>query len=378
MKDISLREATLFTLKRHHLIDRAPKDDAIGVIDDILGLNAQGALNYNISLWNRVSGLENDFISRALYENRSLIRSWLMRDTVHIVPSTSFHTLRRALRDSLMREWNRWTVKTGRKDDTSSWEPYYARILEALEGGPQTMAEIVRHVERSGGVDRATISRIVREMSLTGLVCHATSKGPWYHNTEHKFARVDRWMPKPANEITEREAGAYLAEMYLEAYGPASVSDFAYWSGMRVREAAPIFEQISGSIEKVRIEGKRGKYLILSRDANALSQMGEGPSWVRLLPQFDALIMGHRDKSRFLDPQLKGEVFLPRANVAATILVNGQVKGTWNIRKKKEWELALSPFHRPESDERELVEREIDDLRRFTGFDIDVVWNRLS
>lgn len=257
MIDISLREATLFTLERHHLIDRAPKEDAIEVVDDILGLNAQGALNYNISLWNRVSGLENDFISRALNEDRSLVRSWLMRDTVHIVPSTSFHTLRRALRSSLIREWNRWTVKTGRKEDSSSWEPHYAGILEALESGPQTMAEIVHQAGRSGEDDRATISRIVREMSLTGLVCHATTKGPWYHNAEHAFARVDRWLPEPSNDITEREAGARLAEMYLEAYGPASVSDFSYWSGMRVREAAPIFEQISGSTEEVRIEGKQ-------------------------------------------------------------------------------------------------------------------------
>jgi len=251
-------------------------------------------------------------------------------------------------------------------------------LLEALEGGPQTMAEIVRQVGRSGEDDRDTISRIVREMSLTGLVCHATTKGPWYHNAEHTFARVDRWLPEPPNDITEREVGTCLAEMYLEAYGPASVSDFAYWSGMRVREAAPIFEQISGSTEEVRIEGKRGKYLILGGDTDALSPAGEVPSWAKLLPQFDALIMGHRDKSRFLDPQLKGEIFLPRADVAATILVDGQVRGTWSMRKKKEWELALSPFHGPESDERELVEGEIDDLRRFTGFDIDVVWRRPS
>ncbi|UCD45377.1 MAG: AlkZ family DNA glycosylase [Candidatus Bathyarchaeota archaeon] len=378
MIDISLREETLFTLERHHLIDRAPNEDAIEVVDDILGLNAQGALNYNISLWNRVSGLENDFISRALYEDRSLVRSWLMRDTVHIVPSTSFHTLRRALRSSLMREWNRWTVKTGRKDDPSSWEQHYAGILEAIEGGPQTMSEIVRQMVRSGEGDRANISRIVREMSLKGLVCHATTKGPWYHNTEHEYTRVDRWLPEPSNEVTESEAGVHLVEMYLKSYGPASVSDFAYWSGMRVKEAAPLFEQISDSTDEVMIEGKRGRYLILSRDADAISQMGDRPPWVRLLPQFDALIMGHRDKSRFLDPQLKGDVFLPRADVAATILVDGQVEGTWSMRKKKEWELALSPFHGPEPDEKELVEGEIDDLRRFTGFDIDVVWSRPS
>ncbi|MCW3979413.1 MAG: winged helix DNA-binding domain-containing protein, partial [Candidatus Bathyarchaeota archaeon] len=83
--EVAPETAAHFTLLRHHLLQRAPREKAIEVVSDILGLNAQGALNYQISLWNRVADLDREFIPQALHEDRSLVRSWLMRDTVHIV-----------------------------------------------------------------------------------------------------------------------------------------------------------------------------------------------------------------------------------------------------------------------------------------------------
>ena len=66
--EIDLETAVHFTLGRQHLLERAPPDDAIAVVDDILGLNAQGALNFQLSLWNRVSELSHDFLPHALFD----------------------------------------------------------------------------------------------------------------------------------------------------------------------------------------------------------------------------------------------------------------------------------------------------------------------
>jgi hypothetical protein len=53
-------------------------------IDDILGLNAQGALNYQLSLCARVRDIDPMFIGESL-KRRALVRTWMMRNTVHIV-----------------------------------------------------------------------------------------------------------------------------------------------------------------------------------------------------------------------------------------------------------------------------------------------------
>jgi uncharacterized protein YcaQ len=372
--EVSLQDAANFTLSRHHLIEKASRKDAVDVVGDILGLNAQGALNFQLSLWNRVEDLERHFIPKALSEDRSLVRSWFMRDTVHIIPSSRLPLFRKALEFSLMKEWNRWAVRTGTKDSPESWEPLYSKILGALEDGPLTVSQMLEKMGWSGTDARRKLSRLVREMSLRGLICHARSSGPWYHNTQHTFASVDRWLPDiDLDSISEDEASRRLAEMYLRAYGPASVRDFAYWTGMRIQEAKPVFAVLD-SVE-VTITGQRGTFVILDEDVQSLLDSGDKMGSVRLLPPFDALIMGHRDKSRFIDPSVKKSIFLPRGDVAATILVDGHVCGVWRMRKdRKLWRLELSPFKDFSLEDKERVEEEVEHLRGFTGFEIEEGW----
>jgi len=343
-----------------------------------MGLNAQGALNFQFSLWNRVSELSRDFIPQALFEERSLVRSWLMRDTVHIIPASRLELYRAALKRPLMNEWNRWTVKTGKKESPEAWEPLYPQVLERLEKRPLTMNELLEEMGWSGQDDKGNLSRLVREMSHQGLLCHAASSGPWYHNTEHAFARVDRWLPSSAEDPPEEgKSLGELARRYLRSYGPATVSDFSYWSGMRVRDARPAFEAISDMTEEVSISGQRRKYLVLKEDMAQLCGTEDLSTHVRLLPQFDALVMGHRDKTRFIDPSHKSDIFLPRAGIAATILLDGMVTGVWKIRKhKKNWRLELSPFRNLSEEEHGAINLEVESLHYFTGFEINALITR--
>jgi len=368
--EITGRAAAIFTLGRHHLLERAPAGNAIKVIDDVLGLNAQGALNYQISLWSRVAGLENGFLPRCLHEERSLARSWLMRDTVHIVPSDRFHATRRALEESLLREWNRWTVKTGRKENAQSWEPLYPLILGALKGDTMTIREIQDTIDWTGEEKKRLLHRLVREMSHKGLLCHATSAGPWYHSAEHSFARVDEWLNGSQTELTDEEARAEIARSYLRTYGPASIADFAYWTGMRVGAAKPIFKGLDGLIT-LKVEGQRRELHLLEEDLPDLEGSEEKPAPVRLLPQFDALVMGHKDKERLIDPDTRKSIFLPWANVSATILVDGRIQGVWKMTKEKGyWDLEITPFRAFYEEEEEGLESEIDILKEFSGFEI--------
>ncbi len=375
--EVSLENAANFTLSRHYLIEKAPRNNTIDVVGGILGLNAQGALNFQLSLWNRVADLDPGQIQNAMYNDRGLVRTWLMRNTVHIIPALKLPLFRKALERSLMTEWNRWTVKTGSKESPSSWEPLYPRLLGILKDGPLTVNQMMEKMGWSGTDARRKLSRLVREMSLRGLICHAVSMGPWYHNTQHTFARVDRWLSDVDVELTsDEEAGCDLAKIYLRAYGPASIRDFSYWTGMRMREARPIFGSISDSLAEVTIKDHKGSFLILEEDVQALLDTEESRGVVRLLPQFDALIMGHKDKTRFIEPKLKKEIFLPRANVAATMLVDGRIQGIWKIRKdRKFWRLQLSPFKDFNPEEKKNIEEEVMSLQRFTSFEIETSWN---
>ena len=367
--EVQSSQATFFTLRRHHLLKPSHNHDALKVIDDVLGLNAQGALNYQLSLCARVRDLNSTFIRESL-DRRALVRTWMMRNTVHIVSSDLFPIVQTALRESFVEEWNRWTVRTGSKASPSAWECYYPDVLKALEDGPLTTSQLSERLNVSEEDTWRIVHRVVREMSLKALVCHASSLGTWHHETEHTYARVDRWLPD-FRPMKEEEAKRELILRYLKTYGPASMQDFSHWSGMKMKNAKPIFDSLKPYLGEVRISGQRQSLLALKEDVEEIAETEPVPV-VRLLPQFDALIMGHKDKTRFLDPEHRAKIFLPAAEVAAVMLVDGRVQGVWKMRKGgKAWSLEVSPFKQLTEEHENRLEDEIQRIRGFTGFEIE-------
>ena len=359
---------TYYTLYRHHLMDRARRGRELETIEDILGLNAQGALNYGLSLWARVEGLDRELINAVILDRR-LIRSWFMRNTVHILPVSLAHLARAALRDSLVAEWDRWTVKTGSKESPSSWERHYGGVLEALRAGPMTMSEILDRVG-GGPDDKRVLHRVVREMSLKGLVCNAASRGPWYHDAEHTYADASQWAP-PVSDVEPNEACRVMLLRYMRSYGPATIQDYAYWTGMKVSDARETLEEVKPALSEVRAERHKGRLYALKEDLPELETADEKPS-LRLLPKFDSLMMGHRDKTRLMDEETRRRVFLPRAEVAATILVDGRVEGVWSIKRSgSTWNLDIQLFKRLGGEAEELLQEELDAMRAFTGFGME-------
>jgi len=368
MYEATLEQLAYHTLKRHSLIDRAPSADAYSVIGNVCGLNAQGALNYNLSLWARVEGLDNSFIRDSI-RGKTLLRSWFMRNTVHTMTTAQAFVARPALRGSLLQEWNRWTVRTGSKESPDSWNAHYKQVLAALEEGPLSLSELLDRYSPASDNPRRTLSRVVREMSLKGLVCNGEPRGPWYHDTEQTYADVKRWVPgmKEAEEPGAQEA---LMMSYLRGYGPARVQDYAYWAGSKVSAARKLLGRIESGLAAVEVPGHKGK-LYVPVDTLSDLEHTEAVPVVRLLPKFDALVMGHRDKTRFMDESTRKRVFLPTAEVSATVLVDGRVEGVWTLKKDgDEWSLGVDPFKKLDEEHMNLLGKEIERMKEFTVFDI--------
>jgi len=364
----TLEQIAYHTLDRHSLIDRAPPTEACRVIEDVCGLNSQGALNYNLSLWVRVEGLDNGFIRDSM-RGKTLLRSWFMRNTVHTMTTAQAFVARPALRGSLLQEWNRWTVRTGSKEGPDSWNAHYAGVLAALEEEPLSLSELLDRYSPASENPRRTLGRVVREMSLKGLVCNGEPRGPWHHDTEQTYTDVKRWVPgmKEAEEPGAQEA---LMMDYLRGYGPATVQDYAYWAGLKVSAARKVLRRIEPGLEAVEAVGQKGK-LYLPADTLPNLEQTEAAPLVRLLPKFDALIMGHRDKARFMDEYTRKRVFMPTAEVSATVLVNGRVEGVWTLKKDRDaWSRGVELFKELDEEHMDLLYREIQGIKRFTGFEV--------
>src|SRR6266496_1989490 len=74
-------------LRRHHLDERVPSADLLPVVAGIAGLHAQVMSSAELTLWARVGDLEPDAVRRALWAERTLVKTWAMRGTLHLLPA---------------------------------------------------------------------------------------------------------------------------------------------------------------------------------------------------------------------------------------------------------------------------------------------------
>lgn len=370
MLEITLEQATRFTLKSHFLTERT-KNGVLRVISRISGLNSQTARAPYVSLWSRVRNFAREQFDRALYEDKLLIKAWLMRGTVHTIPSDEYPIFQKALGPGLAGDWIATLERRGLGLSVKARAKLGQKIVNLLAEASLTKKELlpqVKHLVKgfSDPEQKIILSRSLRGLSYEGLICHAEPTGPWYHFKENTFTSVQNWLKgKKINDIDEQDAKRKLALKYISGYGPASAADFAYWARLKAEEVKEIFAGIKDKLVEVRIRDVKGTYWVPVEQADALTSTEESTgSSVRFLPEFDPLIMGHKDKSRILDEVYRKHVFLRLADVAPVFLLSNRVAGTWNY-KFTDQSFNLTPFAKLGKKEKDCIDQELTKLREF-------------
>jgi hypothetical protein len=372
---MSLLQLNRHTIRSHYLGRKAAGGDLVRVVDRLCGLNAQTARAPYLSLWSRIEGFSRNDLEQAFIHQRRLIKTWLMRGTVHMVPTREFFIYHKALRDTFGKGWLRELSRRGLLLPERTRKRLHQEIVGLLSSEPRTKNELFSEIQRLlKGHDRRQQKRYVglalRELSYRGLVCHGESTGPWYHFREHRFETVDNWIGgQDVVDPAEDEAQHQLLVKYLRGYGPASAGDFAYWTGLKMTVVKKLFTAAQAQLEPIEVEGQRAPLWILKEDAARLRDRareidGEASLPVRFLPEFDSLVMGHRDKSRILDEIHRKKVFLRLADVAPAFLVDGRVAGTWGYRMTT-GKMEIHPFRRWKTGSRKRVADEADHLKSF-------------
>jgi hypothetical protein len=169
------------------------------------------------------------------------------------------------------------------------------------------------------------------------------------------LVRTDRWLG--GMELPdEAEAQRALLGKYLGAYGPATVADFAYWSGIPLGQVRALPAALGPRLVEV------GAGLLLRDDLPLLEAGPKGH--VRLLPHFDPLLLGHRDKGHLVDERHYKEVYRDQWWISPVVLVDGVAAGTWSYKaQRRKLEIAVTPFAQLARAVRAGVEREVASLQ---------------
>lgn len=188
--------------------------------------------------------------------------------------------------------------------------------------------------------------------------------GRWGQRSATDFAVAETFLGKPVGARADLRP---LVRRYLAAFGPATPADAQVWSGVgRLKE---VFEALRPDLVALRDE--RGRELFDLPDAPRPPE--DAPAPVRLLPEFDNLMLSHADRSRVIAEDHRRTLASKNGMTPATILVDGLVAGTWRVeRRGRVAALVLTPFRPFQRRVRAEVEAEAEPLLRLVEEDAQV------
>jgi len=341
------------------------------------GAQAQVLSAAQMSLWARTRDLRAADVDAALSEYRTLVKSWCIRGALHIIPSRDFAVF---LRGGARREARStaWLIRAGIPVDAVD------RLVGATRDSldrPLTRAEIAERVSASLGIktvaksgrgwggpsnatgfriDRTTLSvdGIVFLTCLRGFACFGPPRG-----AETTFVRPEDWIPE-WHDMPVEVAELELLRRYLRAHGPATVRDFALWTYMTAADARDVWSRLEAELSPVDVRGRAG--WVLRDDLPELERAKLDGPVVRLLPSFDSLLLGLKDKSHLVDATHYKRVYRPQGWLSPVVLVDGRIEGVWSHeRKGRRLAVRVQPFHTMLAKIRAQVRVEADDLARF-------------
>jgi hypothetical protein len=315
-------EIASFRLARHHLLDSS-SPDPVAICRNICGAQAQIMWAAYLQLWARNHSLTRIEVQDALWKNKTLIKSHLMRQTLHLIPTDEFPLYIAALKSNrvadALRIMARFRITREEAEDLTGL------IMNALASGPLDRADIAAAVRpKASKRVRKWMGRvwsIVRVPMAEGLVCYGPGEG-----NEVKLVRVDQWIKKQ-KPVEEQAARASLLRKYLSAYGPATLQDFAKWAGISMILVKPLAPELRDELVEVEIAGT--KYLLLKQDCSAIKRHTMSDCVVRLLPLFDPFLLAHATKDHLIARSHYKRVWRNQGWISAVVLVDGEIVGTW-------------------------------------------------
>jgi hypothetical protein len=331
-------------LERHSLVAPLEEADPATVVGAICGAHAQVMSAAELSIGLRIAGLTREDVQQALWSDRTLVKTRGPRGTVHLLPTQDLPM---------------WTGALSAVPQTRSAKSRDALLTpEQTEQVIQAIASALEDAELT--VDELTEAIVSRIGSWAGEPAMPAFQGMWPRwrwaedtatnrgalcfgpNRGRKITYTSprRWLPgfRPAEGKT---ALAELVKRYLHAYGPATSEHFARWLSAPPRWAADLFDSLSGGLQQVEVEHRL--MWVVAGDTGAPST---GPRGVRLLPYFDAYVVGCHPRE-LLFPGRAAERALAggQAGNLPVLLVDGMAAGLWHHRRSgRKLEITVEPF----------------------------------
>jgi hypothetical protein len=374
MLTLTWPQVHVWRLEQQMLAPRLGRRSPAEATERVLGVQAQVTSAAEMSVGARVDGLRRKDVQNALWQERTLVKVWVMRGTIHVLAAEDlpmFVAARCAGGD-------RFRMGDFRQIGLSEAQYYefvraVPEVLGERKGKPVTrealasgVAERLRTPHLRDALLGSSWGNLWKPSMFRGEMCFGPSEG-----RTHTFVDPRKWLHE-WKQWEPGEAQREITRRYLQAYGPATPQDFSFWwDGGGSTYGKRMFAMLGDEVETVEVEGWEATALKSTLDSLASAEAARS---VRLLPMFDVYVLTRsRHFEHVLAKEHKGKVFRPAAWVSAVVLVDGKIEGVWAHETKKDrTTITVSMFAPPSGEVRKDIEVEAKRLGGFLDTDAEV------
>lgn len=278
-------------------------------------------------------------IERSLYDDPGLVRFIGMRRTLFLVPADFAPVVAAAVtRDIARAERRRLLRMLGAAGiggtDPDAWlrgvetatesavhdrgEVAAAELSKAI---PELREQIAVGEGRRWQGTMGVSTRVLWLLAMEGRIVRTRPRGTWI-SSQYRWAPVDAVLPGRFGDLPRADAVVALVRAWLGAFGPGTVADLRWWTGLPARDVRAALDGV-GAVD-VDLGGAPGVAL-----PDDLDEVPAPEPWAALLPALDTTPMGWADRDWYLGPH-RPALFDPNGNVGPTIWVDGRVVGGWS------------------------------------------------
>lgn len=324
------------------------------VVKWFCAIQAQDYLGALWTIGQRCEKIKESAIEKAIAD-RKIVRTWPMRGTLHFVAPEDIRWMLQLLTPRIIAKTKRLYQEQGLDVKTLNKSK---KVIERalLKNQILTRPELYQALNEEGiAVNEQRGIHIIGYASQQQLICFGPRSGK-----QHTFVLLDEWIPK-SKKLENDEALAELASRYFDGHGPATMQDFAWWSGLTLSEVKKSIAMIQGNLLSIKIDDQQ--YFMKPTNSSFSKQSQQ----VSLLSWFDEYIIGYKDRSAAFDPATQKFIEKPKNGLyTPVLLVNGKIAGNWRRSiEKHDIKVNVEPFRKFNEKEEKAIDRAIKDYRHF-------------
>lgn len=321
-------------LGRLHVSDPSP--DLVGTAGRLIGVHAQVASSAELIAGVRTQSYQLGDAAQALWTDRTLVKTWGMRGTLHLFPAAELPFLVAA-----------WAHRQY-PNVNAAWERYHGINLAALRQITEVIGEVlpgkvltreellteIATVVKAPGLAEAVKSgwgQMFKPAAAGGLLCSGPER-----DRNVTFTSPRTWLPDApwGDQPDQQTALATMITRFLDVYGPATHVDFSRWWGVDAAKARRLFKEYAEVMVQVDLDGV-ACWTTPAALGHLQKYADDAATGVHLLPGFDPYVVapiGHR--ARTIPDGFVDRVSRTAGWISPVLVVDGVVRGVWSHELK--------------------------------------------